>query len=386
MAKFSECFFCPAPWTSMYHYNGNTTPCHAINNENAFSPNDYLNSEWLTNIKQDMISGIVPKSCVSCKSREDAGLKSTRGAFWRYYNVGPKPEIDTSLYTLDNKTALSRIEIRTTNLCNFKCRMCSATFSSEIAREKKHFSISSNSMTKNICTSPESHIMELKNLCFNDVSSICLTGGEPFLIKEYCDFMDFLIDNDLNKKITIELFTNCSVYNTKFIDRLLKFKLVKFNMSIDGIGKTAEYQRHGTNWSIVRENILKFNLLPFEIWVNTAISSYVLLDVSSLAKFLMELYTINNKILPKCYSVGKNLGLHHSFMNADLRKMAINEINQAVEILTPDNFEILTTELNNIKLNLENTEPIDSLKFKLFTKTLDAMRQESFKDVFGYNL
>ena len=71
MPKFSERFFCPAPWTHMYHHVNNTTPCHANRNGNNFSPEQYLESGWLKNLKQDFINGIVPESCKACKIRED---------------------------------------------------------------------------------------------------------------------------------------------------------------------------------------------------------------------------------------------------------------------------------------------------------------------------
>ena len=391
MPKFSERFFCPAPWTHMYHHINNTTPCHANRNGNNFSPEQYLESGWLKNLKQDFINGIVPESCKACKIREDQGLKSTRGAMWQYFNVGEDPEIDISQYTMDVTNKLKVIEIRSTNLCNFKCRMCNSDSSSEIAKEKEKFSIpiflNSQRMEGSIFSSPESNIEELKNLCIkNELHKFSFTGGEPFLIKEYCDFMDFLIAEKISEKIELEIFTNCSVYNTKFIDRLKHFNKVHFVMSIDGVEKTAEYQRHGTDWNVVKENILKFNSLSFNIFFNTAITSYVLLDVSSLAKFLMELYGANNSIQTKCYSVINTNPLHHKYMNTDLKNKAINQIDQAVEILTASNFEIFVTELQNIKTQLQNIEPADDYTFKNFTNDLDSKRNESFKDVFGYDL
>jgi hypothetical protein len=357
------------------------------------SPVEYLNSDWLKNIKQEFIDGKIPASCANCKSREDLGLKSTRGASWKFANDREDPEIDITPYQIDTPIALTRIEIRASNLCNFKCRMCNEDSSSEITKEKQKFNIPLRHMAIHPSTEDSSvyriserSFEELKNINFDSITEICFTGGEPFLIKEYYDFMDFLIANKISKKIELQLYTNCSVYNPKFINYLTQFDKVNFVMSIDGVGKTAEYQRHGTDWSVVKENILKFNSLPFNIFFNTAVTSYVLLDVSSLAKFLMELYSVNNTIQTKCYSVLDTHPTHHRYMNTDLKNKAINEIDQAVEILTASNFEIFVTELKNIKTQLQNTEPADDYTFKNFTNDLDTKRAESFKDVFGYDL
>lgn len=379
MIKFSERFFCPAPWTNAYYRTGDTSPCHLTSS--GLKPADYFNSTWLRNIKQDFINEVVPTACLPCKNREEQGLKSTRGAVWKFDNVGSETSMNISQYTVNAKLPFDRLEVRFSNLCNFKCRMCIPENSSEIAKELR--SVNNLSIKNSIYNSSDSDITYLKQLCIDTkLRKICFTGGEPMLIKAYYDFMDFLIENNRND-IEIELFTNCSVYNPIFIEKLLNFKKVTFVMSIDGVEKTAEYQRHGTKWDVVRKNILKFNAQSFDIYFNTAISIYVLLDVSSLAKFLMELYKQNNTIQTKCYSVPREQLLHHRFMNAELRKIAVNEINKAIEILTPANFEIFVTELTNIKHSLENSNPSNSDEFSNFTKNLDLIRNESFEDTFN---
>jgi hypothetical protein len=166
----------------------------------------------------------------------------------------------------------------------------------------------------------------------------------------------------------------------------MQFDNVRFTMSLDGVGKTAEYQRSGTDWNRVRSNVLRFNKLPKTIEFNTAITSYVLLDISSFASFLMELYEDNKNIRSRCYTVNDPDELHFDNLNEDLKLIAIKEINKALQILTPNNFDIFTTELHNIKRRLENTNPKSPEKFVQFTKDLDILRSESFEEVFGYKL
>jgi len=213
-----------------------------------------------------------------------------------------------------------------------------------------------------------------------------LTGGEPLIIKECYEILDFIIEQNLTDTVALELYTNCSVYNPEFINRMLKFKKVDFVMSIDGTEKTAEYQRHGTKWKSVKNNILRFNSLPVFRWFNTSISGYVLLDVSSLASFLMELYEQNNDIQTKCYSVSDTDDCHWKYMDTHLREIAVKEIDKAVEILTAKNFAVLSKELQDIKRVLVNTPPITPERFVKFTQDLDRMRGESFEETFGCKL
>lgn len=372
----------------MYVHVNEPSPCHLIRNTSGMTLSEYLESDWLKAIKTDYIEGRIPEVCMPCKAREDMNLKSTRLSVLKYV---PKDRIEslTEAYK-DKPTDILRLELRASNLCNFKCRMCNENSSSEIAKEKQQhhiplkYSIKVDE-TKSIHDS-ENTLDELKKMPLHNVRTVCFTGGEPMLIKQYYDFMDHLIDNGLNEQITLEFFTNCSVYNPNFIDRMLKFKKVDFVMSIDGVGKTAEYQRHGTKWDVVENNILTFNKLDVNVYYNTCISPYVLLDASSLAKFLMRLYEDNKNIKTKCYTTIHPPALHILNMNEDLRRIAIYQIDQANKILNVNNFEILAREFNNIKKQLENSDVKDYESFAKYTKDLDILRNESFEEVFGYHL
>lgn len=389
--NFKEQFFCPAPWTHMYYHIDNTTPCHIIRNNSKLNPEQYLKSEWLLNLKQEFIDGKVPTVCNGCKTREDLGLRSTRDAFWRVHKLY---DGDISVYTTERKTEPRRFEIRLSNLCNFKCRMCQEDSSSEIVKENKKFHIPiayklHEGNENGVYNSPEENLEEIKNICLNEsLELVNFAGGEPLLIKGFYEIMDFMIDNRLNETITLELFTNCSVYNPEFINRMLKFKNVNFVMSIDGVGKTAEYQRHGTDWNVVKSNILKFNSMPVNASFNTAISGYVVLDASRLATFLMELYQQNNNIFTRCYSVAVGNDCHWQYMAKHLRNKAIIEIDKAIEILTATNFARLVGEFENIKKVLQtiNPDPISTNRFNIFTRKLDMMRGESFEDTFDIQL
>ena len=330
----------------------------------------------MKDIKSDLTEGKVPLSCMICHERESRNLKSTRQQFLKLNDV--------------NEKTFNRIELRASNLCNFKCRMCDESSSSEIQKENQRYPALKifTSINKVEFDDDTGLIDDLKEFVDNypNVDSVCFTGGEPMLIKSYYQFMDYLIEKNLNETMTLDLYTNCSVYNPLFIDRMLKFKRVLFCMSIDGVGKTAEYQRHGTKWDVVEQNILRYVTMPKEIIYNTAISPYVLLDVSSLAKFLMRLYELNNTIRTRCYAVFNPKSLHFENMNLDLRKIAIEQIDRAVEILTPSNFDIFTKELKGIKHQLLTTEPKNPKLFAQYTQALDKVRGESFENTFGYKL
>ncbi len=400
--KFSQTVMCPAPWAQVYYQINSPSPCHLIRNGHMnMTMEEYINSEWLANIKQKMSSGIRPIECVSCQIKESLGLKSTRGAAWGYLNLGEEPYLEDMWFsdlTAEVPTKPRRLELRFSNLCNMKCRMCEETSSSEIAKEKQKFGIPFGDWNRNniffkdttgsILKISDENNQSLKNVeLLSDLRKVCFTGGEPFLIKGYYDYLDFLIENGFHKRIALELFTNTSVYNKLFMDRLMKFTQVEFTMSIDGVGKTAEYIRHGTDWEVVEKNALIFNSMPMPIkpMINVAISYYVLLDVSSLAKFLMRLYSENSTISIKCYAVITS----GQFETAPehIKERAIREIDLATAILDCPNFAVFRNELLNLRVQLEQaSNPESAQNFVEFTRTYDKNRNESFEDTFGIPL
>lgn len=386
-------FFCPAPWTGMYFHENSVGPCHASLRLQKMSPTEYLQSDWLKNIKQELKSGIVPLNCATCFNKEKRGLKSTREASRKGARGNPikfpNGMVDPSKFLVEDPIALDRLELRTSNLCNFKCRMCNAASSSEWQREDEEYGnkrIVGQESKESFVTS-DYNFEELKKLSLDNINTVCFTGGEPLLIKQYYDYMDHMIETGANKTVMLELYSNCSVWNPLFIDRLLKFRRARFVMSIDGVDKVAEYNRKGTKWDVVRENIFKFAKLPIhQLHYNVAISPYNLLDFANLAKFLMQVYETNNGLQTRCYSVTVPYQLHWVHLNQDLRDRVINEIDQSLEILIPSNFDVLKKELIAIKTHMLKTNPEKPELFVSYTKNLDSIRNEKFEDVYGYKL
>jgi sulfatase maturation enzyme AslB (radical SAM superfamily) len=387
-------FFCPAPWNGMYAHLDNTLPCHTNINTEKLSPSEYLNSDFLKNLKKDFVQGRVPPSCRICKQRENLGIRSTRqSAFRKIDETDPDKymEFHKENFTLDTPTIIRRLELRTSNLCNFKCRMCNSASSSEIARETNEYPILAQYNTSKedeVEYTVESSLDELKKLALDGIHTLCFTGGEPLLIKQYYDFLDVFIERGLTENVRVDLFTNCSVYNPKFIERLEKFKKVRFVMSIDAVGKVAEYQRKGTVWSTVEKNVYRFVTMPepFQLFFNTAISPYVLLDAAAHAKFLMKLQEMNPNIRTKCYATVNPEALHFRNIGGETRKRAIEQIDMALEILTVNNFDIIKKEYRDIRKHLVENDPVDPNLFVNYTRILDVVRQEKFEDVFGYKL
>jgi sulfatase maturation enzyme AslB (radical SAM superfamily) len=193
-----------------------------------------------------------------------------------------------------------------------------------------------------------------------------------------------------NEDVFLNIFTNGSVYNPLFVEKILKFKNVRLTVSIDAVEKVAEYQRKGTNWSIVSSNISKYMQLPIDMGFHSTITAYSILGLSSLADFFVDLH--NSKHVAKSLTFGAHTirnpkKLEFTNLNIDLRVMAYREVEAAIEKLLPyEIFKSYVTELSTLKSQLLVRKDCDYKSFVGITKTLDRIRNDNFEEVFGYKL
>jgi organic radical activating enzyme len=372
--------FCPAPWVGLYYHSDSASACCAMQTR-SMSPKEYFESDWLKKLKQDFIEGKQSPNCNSCWIKDSRGLKSIRQHF-----VKNHPNINI------NDTITKHMELRESNLCNFACRMCNPTDSVKIEREiEEHPDLNkffyNKTTNSNISDKNWSQVLDVAK----GLDSLYLTGGEPLIMKRYYDLIDFLIENNRHHDIILRIFTNCSVYNPIFIEKLVKFKNAQIKMSIDAVGKVAEYQRYGTDWKTVYANIFKFAELPIQLGIHSTISAYTVLDMSALADLFLEIKNYKNLkaelMTFNAHVVRIPKALDCANLNPTLRIKAINEIDKAIEKLSPHKlFNHYVNELVATKNQLIHRKDCNFEAFVSMTKALDRVRNQSFEEVFGYEI
>lgn len=375
--------FCSAPWVAMFYHNNQSSVCCVNTHNEKSNPLSFVGSSFVKELKTKFISNERDDTCKFCYELDDSGDYSLR----KYIN---------SVYTLDAEqltTEVSRpkyLELRGSNLCNFACRMCGPVNSNKFNKEvinnpnlQKYFALAPDDLTGN-----DANWSEIKEIV-KDLDYLYLTGGEPMLIKEHYDILDYVIDNGYSDKMFLQITTNGSVYNPLLMERLKKFKKVRITLSIDGINEVAEYQRYGTIWNDVRENFYKFLSLPhIDIVVTSVVSAYTVLDYSQFADFLLEARSQSQK--PFYWSLLRAITptqMNFSNLNKDLSLRAIDQINSAITKLEKDfsytgSIDLLKSYVKVLENNTYNN--FDS--FVEFTRDLDQARDQSFNKVFNYNL
>lgn len=237
--------FCANPWILMHDgMNGYTNICGR--NYSKVKLRDKI-IDWQTDpdytaIRKKMLDGEKVGGCEGCYDLEKKGIKDMR---WTdSFDWITRLE----LKSIDDFHAIKNpryYEVRPSNKCNLKCRMCSEGFSHLIMEENK--TIKNN---KFHTMRPNTVYLENGNsfskIDFNTATRVYIAGGEPTVIPELYQFLRSCIrENRTNLELNIN--TNAVKISEPLFDLFKQFKKLWFTCSMDGTGKVNEYQRWGTD-------------------------------------------------------------------------------------------------------------------------------------------
>jgi MoaA/NifB/PqqE/SkfB family radical SAM enzyme len=272
---------CGALWMHQdIETNGDIQDCCAsLTDRNEFNITTHsLKDEWNSDRKRDMrmqmLRGEQPKSCRWCYDTEKLGVESVRSHFNSgFFNKISNKELQE---TWDNNGAVTRpaeaIQIQTGNLCNLACKMCRPALSTSVGKfYKKHFDdpakvtfikrlptlIKNDSFDLKYDWPVTSKLSTLLADVLSDFKMLYITGGEPTIIKENIEFLQYLVDNGYSKNIDIRTNTNCTNINQDLLDLMSQFKSACISASIDGMDEIAYIQRHPSDWRTVNANLDK---------------------------------------------------------------------------------------------------------------------------------
>lgn len=260
--------FCILPFVHLYSEpRGEMKPCciaggfdeqlnlKELTIENAF------NSSQMKELRKDMLEGKRNKVCDVCYKKEDLNGTSPRKDFnnntlWKLPNVNDDYSVETQF---------QHIDIRFSNLCNFKCRMCSHEFSSnwfeDFEKVIPGYTNGKKKVMKVSDTIVEDLIPHLKN-----IKSFYFAGGEPLIMPEHYKILKHLYDTmpvfeqhwGDKRHLSIHYNTNLSVITydeQSLVDLWNGFDRVFLSISCDGIGEVGEYQRVGFQHQRFIENL-----------------------------------------------------------------------------------------------------------------------------------
>ena len=241
--------WCPIPFVGLaLHPMGFLTRC--MMSEEVMSNELDWDSPDFQNLRQSMLDGKWDEpGCSNCKMKEDTGVKSQRQN-WLSENTQKRfpPGSYNNPKLTDN--TVRHLFLNFNNVCNFKCRMCSPRYSNSLIPEHKHISTTNPYLTglkfeehqhKNINNVVK--FLETNKHRLENITSIWITGGEPFIDNTMYKVRDILYEYAKPEQIRMSITTNGSRCSIEDIATFNKFKQIHFDLSLDSVGPMFEYMR-----------------------------------------------------------------------------------------------------------------------------------------------
>lgn len=383
--------FCVLPWIHVYvNPQGQLGPCCNFNehfpighmSENKIS--DIVNGPAMMKVRRQLLSGQRPESCSACWAKEDKKLVSARqGAnirWEKYLHLAEQTNPDGSFPDFK----LRYLDVRLSNVCNLKCRMCGGKFSSRIAQEESILYNDTRTIELKLSPDEIQGTLEFVEDNISNLENIYFAGGEPMLMPEHYQILDLLLKH---QRTDIQIYYNTNLTVLKYkglnvVDYWRKFSDIKVGASIDLIGSQAGYVRDGTDYDVLESN---YELIKGH--VTFTISSIVhMLNVFNLPQ--LQKHWITNKQLPAT-SLSFSALIYPANMTLQVlpthyKQLATEHIkNHIMWLQQIDNSNALVSTWEEV-LHYMNADDQSHLLRDFFrlNDDKDQYRNESFEEVF----
>lgn len=390
---------CALPWQNLsLDVDGSSRPCCKFAHHSPDSPyqmanlkdaplDEVWNGEGMQKLRGDFLAGVKPAECATCWDEEDAGIASLRQT-WIYRGLRAAPDFAEA--TPEHPVAL---DLKLTNACNLKCRICGPVASSlwlreeaEVAGEhldpylaenRKYFL--SNKITRQ---DPNAGVFAA---WLPHLEHVELTGGEPMMSPENRQIVEALVAEGNPEQVALLVTTNATVVDERIVGPFERFGQVTVSLSIDDIGERLEYERSPSDWAEVEANIVRYAGMAGErcqIYLNSSIST---LNIWYLPEFL-DWITGDPRLAP----IGVHLNLVHNARHYNIQALppaVKRSVRERVERLVDaaGHGEPLRGQVGEILdfMDAHQEPPSVWAAFLEYTAARDRIRAERFAEVFA---
>jgi Iron-sulfur cluster-binding domain len=283
-------------------------PIGEINNHTL---EEVWNNDNMKRIRKQVLNNERPQECIGCFSYEDQNVESMRQ---RHINKDfPESRINMYPNILDSLNddytmpfVMPSIEIRLTNLCNLKCRMCSPMDSTSwndwndikdfYVKESSHIGktiIELKLDEKPLLDSFEDNERWWQSFekLIPNINFLEFAGGEPLMDPSHYRILDMFGEHASN--VDLKYATNLTTLGKgkrNVFDYWPRFKSVTVHASIDGVGDLFEYIRTNADWNEVSENTQKIKQIPTvkRILASVAVQATNVLSLDKTIEYFLD--------------------------------------------------------------------------------------------------
>jgi MoaA/NifB/PqqE/SkfB family radical SAM enzyme len=278
-------------------------------NVNTHSVEEIWNSNYMRDVRLALLNDKQIPQCQTCWREEDIffsewnkkdsdDLPSKRRKENQKWLHNEKTKLNEALENTVLEPRIRYYDIRLSNLCNLKCRMCWPRFSSQIQKEQQYFKDNSMEVWHSQLEYDEwdtSLLWEGINSNALEIEEIAFVGGEPTLHEEIYDLIESLIEKDVAKNVTLKFTTNLTNLQERFVQSFKHFKKVTVNVSVDGYKDVCEYIRFPIKWTQFEEHLNTLCKQGDNVFVNlsSVIQIYNVFDITNLVTWYINLLDSN---------------------------------------------------------------------------------------------
>ena len=387
------------PWVHLYiSPAGKVNPCcissweDDVGDVNESSIEEIWNGKKMKKVRSRMLRDLKIKGCWQCYENERLGLRSNRQVsnFCYSHKMDWVESTKGNGYAPESKPIYW--DLRITNLCNFKCRICNHHSSSKLYDEAVKLGTTAYPTRVHYSMKDFDRVMGQLNPIIPDIEEIYFAGGEPLIMDEHYHILNLLIDNN-KTNVKLRYATNFSTSRFKGRD---VFKLwnafdeVYLHTSLDGSGKRGEYQRKGQVWKdVISERKRLKEVCPHvQFMISPTVSIFNAIHLPDFHREWVDLDFIKvDDLIPNALKNPPeyNIRVLPGMLKKSVEKKYLNHI-EWLKSFSPEKYVKLEIVINEYKsvLNYMNAEDQSHLIPDFINKCnqLDEWRNEDTASVF----
>jgi len=379
-------YFCVLPWMHL-HVNTNNVvlPCCFADHGEVYNEfpcsndgdiNQVLNADVFKKIRQNMLADKKTKYCEQCYKLEEYGNHSGRKhSNNKYLTAELEQSIiaktsDDGSYDID----ILYFDVRFSNVCNYKCRMCGAKYSTKWYEDIDYY-----------IKGPISSINDIEDYCnrnidyLQNVKYVYFAGGEPLVQDQHYKFLEWCVEKGLSPELYYQSNGSLIHYGKwNILDLWKNFEKVTYSVSVDCFGAVGEYIRTGFDTEKVKQNlstVCNYFGSNQEITINSTFMAYNALYITEMFdEIANEDWVLIENVYPQLLIYPEHL--QAKVLPDSIKQQALDKIHNSVWYEKfPEKFQALINNLKERRDNKSWQEFVDR------TKELDKKRNTNVLNV-----
>lgn len=252
--------FCSAPWTHAHvALNGDVSPCCDYDGVFGSVTRNTIEEVWFgpafSQMRQTILSGKPYRGCHRCQEAERRGHYSHRNRMNHDFGQQVLSRMEREPHEV---LALpSSIDLRFSNLCNFRCRMC--FYGSSTSWTQEALALGDIARSPGLIRAFDNFddLSRQFEPILPNLSHVYFAGGEPLITPAHYAFLELLHERGLHH-VWLSYNSNLSTLSCNdrsVLDYWAQFPQVEVEGSIDGAGALGELIRKGLSWDAFTENV-----------------------------------------------------------------------------------------------------------------------------------